>query len=211
MFPTSRTGFPARRRTGEEQAFGQKLADQAPSTAADAHANRHFARARRRSRQQQVGDVHARDQEDDADHRHQDDERARVLAAERGRAAQRRNQPGGRVIVRPIVAGPDVFRFRHELLEHPIAAASACVAVTAGASLPIKAMPVQLSFAIRNARLLLHPQRQRQRDVDRGARHQSGETRRRHADDRHGAAFDGDASGQAPRDRGRTAASNSRR
>ena len=51
----------------EDDAFGEELADEAAAGGAERAAHRHLAFARRRAREQQVGDVGAGDQQDEAD------------------------------------------------------------------------------------------------------------------------------------------------
>ncbi len=58
-------GDPAERR--EQQALGQQLADDAARPAPSATRTRELAAARRAARQQEVGDVRARDQQHEAD------------------------------------------------------------------------------------------------------------------------------------------------
>ena len=59
--------------------LGQQLADQLPAVGADRQADRHLARPRRRPRQQQVGDVRAGDEQDQAGDRQQQQQRRRGL------------------------------------------------------------------------------------------------------------------------------------
>ena len=52
---------------GEHDAFGEQLANQAPASTAERHANRDFLLPARGANEQQVRDVGARDEQDDAD------------------------------------------------------------------------------------------------------------------------------------------------
>ena len=60
---------------GEDDAFGEHLEDEAPAAGAERGADGDFLAAHRRAHQQQVGDVGARDQDDDGDGREQRQQR----------------------------------------------------------------------------------------------------------------------------------------
>ena len=64
----------------EQHAFDQQLADDAPSAGAEGDANRHLSLARGRSREQHVGNVAARDEEEQSDRRSQCVQRGFELA-----------------------------------------------------------------------------------------------------------------------------------
>ena len=71
----------------EHEALGERLADQPAASGAERQPHRDLLLPRRRAAQQQVGDVRARDQQHEADHGHQHEER---------RAARRSGSPTGR-------------------------------------------------------------------------------------------------------------------
>ena len=65
---------------GEHDVLGEELADQTPAPAAERGADRHLARPPAAAREQQVRDVRAGDQQDEADRAEQErQQRARVL------------------------------------------------------------------------------------------------------------------------------------
>ena len=66
-----------------QQALGEQLPDQAPAGGAERQAQRELAPPRHRPRQQQHGDVGARDQQHHADHRHHQQQRVAVVRAQR--------------------------------------------------------------------------------------------------------------------------------
>ena len=70
---STRPSAPPSRR--EQQAFGQHLPRQPPAAGADGRAHRQLALPAHGARQQQVGDVDAGHQQDDAHRGHQHDER----------------------------------------------------------------------------------------------------------------------------------------
>ena len=74
----------------EQDAFGQQLPDDAAASRADGRADRDLALAARRAHEQQVGDVRARDQQDEADGAEQDPERRPDVARPARPAAARR-------------------------------------------------------------------------------------------------------------------------
>ena len=67
----------------EDHALGEQLADQAAATGAERGPHGDLALARRRAREQQVRDVHARDQQHEADGAEQQPERASQVADHR--------------------------------------------------------------------------------------------------------------------------------
>ena len=77
-----------------QQALGEQLPNQASATGAERQAQRELAPPRHRARQQQHGDVGARDQQHEADHAHQQQQRLSVGRAQRvdpvGRRARTR-------------------------------------------------------------------------------------------------------------------------
>ena len=64
----------------EQQAFGQQLTDDAAAACAEGASHQHFLLASERARQQQVRDVGARDQQDEADGADQDRDRLAYVA-----------------------------------------------------------------------------------------------------------------------------------
>jgi len=66
---------------GEHHAFDEQLTHDAPAGGAERHAHRHLARARRRSRQQEVRHIGARDEQDERDGAHQRQEDQSNLTA----------------------------------------------------------------------------------------------------------------------------------
>ena len=68
----------------EHQALDEQLPDELPARRAQRQPDRDLPLARKRARDEQVGHVGAGDQEDEADHAHQDDERRREVVPERG-------------------------------------------------------------------------------------------------------------------------------
>ena len=80
----------------EHEALGQDLRDQPSASGAERQAHRHFLLARERSREQQVADVGARDEQHEADRREQDDQRPLGVADQR--VAQRH-----RVVARALI------------------------------------------------------------------------------------------------------------
>ena len=71
---------PAERR--QQHALGQQLPDDAKPARAHAQPHRHFAPPRRGARQQQIGDIGARQGQDQSHQRHQHIQRLRVLPAQ---------------------------------------------------------------------------------------------------------------------------------
>ena len=77
---------------GEQQALGEQLPGNPESRGADRQPDAQLVPARRRARQQQVGDVGAGDQQDEDDDAHDDEQRPLVAVAQFGRARGRRRQ-----------------------------------------------------------------------------------------------------------------------
>ena len=75
---------------GQRQALGDELADEASAAGAERQAQGDFGFARRAAREQKVGQIRARDQQQHADRRQQRRQRLRELVAPRRRAARRR-------------------------------------------------------------------------------------------------------------------------
>ena len=65
----------ARAGDAEDDRFGEELAQQPDAAGAERRANRQLRLARRRTREQQVGDVRAGHEQDEADGAEQDQER----------------------------------------------------------------------------------------------------------------------------------------
>ena len=68
--------------SGEQQALDQQLTDDAAAAGADGEPHRHFSLPRRRAREQQAGDVRARNQQHEPDDAHQHVERLAVDLAQ---------------------------------------------------------------------------------------------------------------------------------
>ena len=68
---------------GEHQRLGEQLANEPAPAGAERGAHRHLARARRAAREQQVGDVHAREEEQQPRRRHDDDQDRPEVADDR--------------------------------------------------------------------------------------------------------------------------------
>ena len=77
----------ARRR--ETQALGQQLTDQTSTTRAQRQAHRHLAVSRRRSRQEQVAQIRAGDEQHETRAAEQHEQRLRKITAQRGRSRRR--------------------------------------------------------------------------------------------------------------------------
>ena len=98
--------------TGEQQRLGKRLAYQAKAARAERHAHGQLLLPRCGAREQEARDVRARDQEEQADCRHQTGERSAELIA------QRREAGGRRFHLEPEVAQERrVFRLR-EIVAH---------------------------------------------------------------------------------------------
>ena len=106
--------------TRQQQAFGEQLANQAATSAADRHADRDLALPRRAARKQQVRHVGASDQQHHAHDRHQNDQRLAVFPAEIGDSVGRGLRIEGLLqvlvpVLRPQLAA--IFSFQSPLLE----------------------------------------------------------------------------------------------
>lgn len=92
----------------EQDAFGEQLAHDARAARAERHADRDLALARGAARDQQIGDVRARNEEDQGDGRHEQPQRMRVRVAQlresirSGPHAERPGQVVRLVCVRPV-------------------------------------------------------------------------------------------------------------
>ena len=73
---------------GKQQAFGEQLPDEPRPSGPESHADRDFPLPRRSSRQQQVRDIGAGDEQHHADHNHQDQQRQTILRANPGDAVR---------------------------------------------------------------------------------------------------------------------------
>ena len=87
----------------EDEALGEELPDHPAATGAERGANRHFPGPRGPAREQQVGDVAARDEQDEADRAEQDEQALPVVADEL--LHQRRDREGQlRIVFREALA-----------------------------------------------------------------------------------------------------------
>ena len=92
----------------QQQAFGEKLADEACAARAERGTDRDLFLSRERARQQEVCDVGARDQQDESDRAHQDEKRPAHAAdnlIEKRHDAERQSSVR-RVDVREVAAQP---------------------------------------------------------------------------------------------------------
>jgi len=88
----------------EQDRFGEELPHHAQAARAQTEAQRHFAAAPRRARQQQVGDVGAGNRQEQADHRHQHVKRLGILTPQEVEPARAFLQEESRQ-VRPLLVG----------------------------------------------------------------------------------------------------------
>ena len=79
--PNRRQNPRAAAQEGEHEAFCQQLPDHSPPSRPDAEPDRHFSPPRRRTREQQVRDVGARDGQNQSHHGQQDVERLGIGSA----------------------------------------------------------------------------------------------------------------------------------
>ena len=136
---------PSRR---QQDALGEQLADDPKPSGAQAQPHRHFALPGSRARQQQVGDVRARDGQDQADQRQQDVQRLRIRPAQAVQSARafpdhQLGRSSGR-------------RFGSAVRAHswngPASAACACARLTPGRSRAIGIDPVVVRVEVRSRR-----------------------------------------------------------
>ena len=78
---------------GQQRALGQQLAHHAHASRAQTEAHRHLAPPCRGTRQQKIGDIGAREMQNQADHRHEYVERLRIPPPQRVKAARAFLQP----------------------------------------------------------------------------------------------------------------------
>ena len=90
----------------EHRALDEQLPDDAAAAGADRRANRDFALADRRARQQHIGDVAAGDDEQEADRAEERIERAAELAHHPVDDGNDAEAEAGRVVVRPLGGAP---------------------------------------------------------------------------------------------------------
>ena len=178
---------------GEHHAFGQKLSNDPHPAGADAEPHSDFAPPRRRARQQQVGDVGARNQQNQARHRHQDVDRLRVSPPEavQTRAAFQDPQFGN---VRALAIGcrrglgetPELWPQHRPGLSQP----------HTGFEPAHDLDPVEVRVQIRRCpdRFEHHPGSHRHIEVRNRPGLRAEEPRRRHADHREGLVVDSDGS-----------------
>ena len=169
---------------GDERAFDQHLLDQPASAGADRQAQGHLALARCGARQEQVGDVRTRDEQDQGGDRRQNPERARELLAQRrgtvGRRAEveRRPEEAGDALGRPL-RPEGLGRVAADVREGRVQHALRLLEPDARVQAPDDPEPAEAGVA--EGPRVVH--RVRQPEIGRAARLDAREPRLGHADD----------------------------
>ncbi len=167
---------------GHEEALGEQLGAQAPARRAEGRANGHLRLARGAARQQQAGHVGARDQQQHANRRHEDEEVRAVTLGQR--LLERRQQQ--RLV--PVAVRIVLLQLGADPVDLPLRGTERDARLQ-----PAKQHPVVKPPHVRPLRVPLH----RDPDVDIVGEPEAG---RHHPDDRDRAGRGADAEGQRAAD-----------